>query len=238
MREKILLTICARKGSKGVKNKNIRDLCGRPLIAHSIRQALSWGKADKVICTTDSEAIAAIARQCGAEVPFMRPAHLATDSIGKLPVLQHALRETERLTGERFDVLLDLDSTAPVRTVQDIDKALKIFKQSKAKSVFSVTPCRKNPYFNMVETDARGYYRLVKKLKNPFMSRQAAPRVYDLNASIYVYSRQYLLDPKTKTPVSDRSKVLVMEEWSAFDIDHESDFQFIEFLVNKGLVKL
>jgi len=238
MGKKILLTVCARKGSKGVKNKNIRDLCGKPLIAHTICQAIKWGKADKIICTTDSEQIAEIAKKYGAEIPFIRPANLAGDKIGKIPVLRHALVETEAITGDRFDILVDLDTTAPVRTIEDIDNALKIFHQTKAKSVFSVTPCRKNPYFNMVEANKSGYFQLVKKLKTPFMSRQASPSVYDLNASIYVYDREFLLDKRTLSPISDRSSVSVMEDWSAFDIDRESDFQFIEFLVKKRLIKL
>src|SRR5690348_11926756 len=99
----ILLTIAARGGSKGVKDKNIRPLCGLPLIAHTINQAKRWGKAKRIICSTDSEAIADVARQYGAEVPFIRPADLATDTAGKVGVLRHALKAMQE-KGERFDM--------------------------------------------------------------------------------------------------------------------------------------
>lgn len=238
MDKKILVLIAARGGSKGVKNKNIRNLQGKPLIAHTVGQAIRWGKADKIVCSTDSEQIAHTAKKYGAQVPFMRPGNLAGDKTGKIPVLRHALIEAERIYKTRFDIIIDLDATAPVRSIDDIEKALKIFRESKAKSVFSVTHCHKNPYFNMVEAGNNGFVHLVRKPKVPFVRRQDTPAVYDMNASIYVYSRRYLLDEKTTTAISERSAIFIMDEWSAFDIDRESDFQFIEFLVKKGLVKL
>ena len=238
MKPKILLTIGARGGSKGVKNKNIRPLCGVPLIAHTIRQAKRWGQADHIVCSTDSAEIAKIAKKYGAEVPFMRPAALATDQAGKRGVLRHALQTMEKLTGEKFSILVDLDATAPIRQVRDIDQSLRTFLKKKAKCVFSVTPSRKNPYFNMVEADGQGWVKLVKKLSRPIVRRQDAPKVYDMNASIYVYDRDFLLDEKINTVFSSRSAVWVMDEWSAFDIDTEMDFKFIEFLISKKIVRL
>jgi len=239
MGKKILVIIAARGGSKGIKNKNIRNLRGKPLIAHTILQAIRWGKADKIICSTDSEYIARIAKEYGAQIPFIRPKNLAGDKIGKIPVLRHALLHTERISKSRFDIIIDLDATAPVRRSVDIENALRIFRKSKAKSVFSVTHCRKNPYFNMVETGKNGFVHLVKQSKTPFARRQDAPVVYDMNASIYVYDRRYLLDERTTTAISNKSAISIMNKWSAFDIDEESDFQLIEFLCcKKGLVKL
>ncbi len=238
MTENILVIVAARGGSKGVKNKNIRHLDGKPLIAHTILQAIKWGKADQIICSTDSTKIAAVAKEYGAEIPFMRPKGLAGDKAGKIPVLKHALFHSERIFSKRFDTVIDLDATAPVRQPADIDNAFAIFKKTKADSVFSVTHCRKNPYFNMVETDKKGFACLVKKPQTPFLRRQDAPAVYDMNASIYVYKRDYLLDERTNTAISRRSAISIMDEWSAFDIDEESDFQLVEFLVKKGLVNL
>lgn len=238
MAEKILVIVAARAGSKGLKDKNIRNLCGKPLIAHTILQAKRWGKASKVICSTDSEKIAKIAMKYGAEIPFIRPKNLSGDRIGKIPVLRHALSKIESLTGSHFDIIIDLDATAPIRRLADIDNALRIFKINKTKSVFSVTACRKNPYFNIVEIDKNGFARLVKKTKTKFLRRQDAPLVYDMNASIYVYDREYLLDKNTKSAISNRSAVSVMGDWSAFDIDRKSDFQLVDFIVKKGLIKL
>lgn len=234
----ILLTIAARGGSKGVKNKNLRELCGKPLIAHTITQAIRWGKADKIICSTDSEEIAEVAKTCGAEVPFMRPHELATDNAGKIGVLQHAVSFVEKEYNKQYKIIVDLDVTAPIRAVDDIDKALQLFLKKRPNSLMSATPCRKNPYFNMVEEKPDGFFVLSKKTDKQFVRRQDAPRVYDVNASIYVYNRDFLLDPKTKTPLSDKTMIYQMDALSAFDIDHESDFQFIEFLVSKGMVKL
>lgn len=237
-KEKILVTIAARGGSKGVKDKNIRPLCGVPLIAHTIRQARRWGRADRIVCTTDSAKIAATAVAYGAEAPFRRPRRLSGDRVGKIPVLRHALEAMERLDGVRYPVIVDLDVTAPIRKIADIEGAYRLFLGRRPKSVFSAVPARKSPYFNMVETSRAGYARLVKKPGAAIMRRQDAPAVYDLNASIYIYDRRYLLDRHTATPISDRSLVWVMDGMSAFDIDHETDLQFVEFLVAKGLAAL
>ncbi|NTV29643.1 MAG: acylneuraminate cytidylyltransferase family protein [Candidatus Omnitrophica bacterium] len=235
---RILLTVAARGGSKGVKNKNIRELCGKPLIAHTLDQAKRWGRASRIVCSTDSEAIAESARRYGAEVPFLRPAELATDNAGKVGALRHAWRETERLLNERYDVLVDLDATAPVREVADIEGAYQTFMAKRPDSVVSVTPARRNPYFNMLEEQPDGYVALAKRLARPVLRRQDAPRMFDMNASIYVYSRDFLLDDNTISAVQGRTLAWVMDEKSAFDIDTEEDFIFVEYLVAKGLVKL
>lgn len=235
---RILLTIAAREGSKGVKNKNLRPLCGLPLIAHTIRQAREWGQADRIICSTDSQEIARVAKEYGAEVPFMRPAELADDLTGKPEVIRHALNEMEKISGEKYEVIVDLDVTAPIRKIDDIEGAYQLFLKRRPKSVFSVTPCRRNPYFNMVEIGSDGWAKLVKKPGVPLKRRQDAPKVYDANASIYFYDREFLLDSNMQSVLSDRTLVYIMDEWSAFDIDSESDFQFVEFLVSKGIVNL
>jgi len=237
-KEKILLTVAARGGSKGVKNKNIRMFCGAPLIAHTIVQAKKWGGAERIVCSTDSDEIASIARQYGADVPFMRPPEFATDESGKLEVLRHALQTVERIDGSVYSIIIDLDVTAPVRKMSDIEGALQLFLEKRPLTVFSVVPARKNPYFNMVELDAEKRAVLVKVLGSTVKRRQDAPQIYDMNASIYVYDRKYLLDESTRSAISDRSFVYVMDELSAFDIDSELDFQFIEFLVSKGVVRL
>ncbi len=238
MQDRILLTVAARGGSKGVKNKNIRDLNGLPLIAHTINQAIAWGKADSIVCSTDSQDIADVAREYGAQVPFMRPEHLAEDTSGKRDVLKHALKYMEDQTLSKFNILIDLDATAPIRTLSDLDGSLELFKEKQAKCVFSVTPARKNPYFNMVELDANNVSRLSKNLKKPLVRRQDAPKVFDMNASIYIYDREFLLDEKSDTVFSDQSYAWVMDEISAFDIDTEQDFRFLEFLTKEQLVQL
>ncbi len=238
MDDKILLTIAARGGSKGVPDKNIRELGGLPLIAYTIRQAKQWGRAAHIVCSTDSERIAQVARQYGAEVPFTRPAELAGDRAGKIGALRHALREMEARSGQRFPIVVDLDVTAPLRKVADIEGAYQLFLAQRPKTLFSVVPARKNPYFNMVEQKPGGYYDLVKKPDAAVLRRQDAAPVYDMNASIYFYDRDYLLDENNRSALSDRSLVWVMDEALALDIDSEKDLQLLDHLLAKGVIEL
>lgn len=234
----ILVVIAARRGSKGVKDKNIRNLCGLPLIAHTIIQAKKWAKAEKIICSTDSDEIAQIAEKFGAQILFKRPACLASDTASKMDVLKHAVETVEMHNSQRYQIIVDLDVTSPIRKINDLDGAFCLFLENRPKTVFSVTVSRKNPYFNMVEVNNKGYVELSKISASNVERRQDAPLVYDMNASIYIYNRDYLLDKNTRSPISDRSLVWVMDELSRFDIDSELDFKFIEFLVNNKIVSL
>lgn len=234
----ILVTVCARGGSKGVKGKNVRLLNKKPLIYYTIKQALEWSKARRVVASTDLKYIAKIAKECGAEVPFIRPAELATDTAGKIAVIRHAFLEAESIYNEKYDIIVDLDVSAPVRTVQDLDRALELFVTRRPKTLFSVVPAHKNPYFNMVEIDGDGKAHLSKKPDRPILRRQDAPKVYNMNASIFFFSRDYLLSEHNKSAQSDNSIVYVMDELASVDIDREIDFMFIEFMINKGFIVL
>ena len=150
-KDKILIVVAARKNSKGLKNKNIKQLCGKPLISFTIRQAGKWGKADHIICSTASREIARIAKPYGAEIPFMRPSGLSRDSVAKMDVIRHALLICERIYKKVFNIVVDLDVTSPVRKVADLDKCLRLFRKNRPNVIFSVVKSRKNPYFNMVE---------------------------------------------------------------------------------------
>ena len=120
---KILCTICARQGSKGVPNKNVKEILGKPLIAFSIQQALESNLFDKIVVSTDSAEIREIANKYGAESWFSRPAELSRDDSPKIPVIQHALEESEKKFSCKFDHIIDLDATSPLRNVEDIREA-------------------------------------------------------------------------------------------------------------------
>jgi CMP-N-acetylneuraminic acid synthetase len=235
---KILAIIAARGSSKGVKNKNIRDLAGKPLIVHTIEQLKQCGKYDQFIVSTDSLDIAAVVKEYGASVPFMRPDELAKDDTGKLDALRYALIQAEEHYGVSFDAVLDCDATAPIRTVEDIDNIVNIFKEKKCDCVFSVTKAHRNPYFNMVEQNSDGSVRVSKALPQSIRRRQDAPAVYDMNASMYVYSSGFLLDEKNNMPYSKKTFVYEMPDINRFDIDNEFDFKLIEFLVKEKIVNL
>lgn len=233
--QNVLVTICARRGSKGVRLKNIRPLHGLPLIAHTVRQALAWPRGSKVVVSTDSEEIAEIARQYGAETPFLRPVELAIDTVAKMPVLIHALEASEKHYGMKFDVMLDLDPTSPVRTVDDIERGWETFRRSGRAVCFSVVKARKNPYFNMVERDADSRVRPVKALNKTYASRQAAPAVWDMNASIYFYQADFLRSHPGSIWEGD-PEFFEMSPESAFDIDEERDFIITELMMKlRGL---
>jgi CMP-N,N'-diacetyllegionaminic acid synthase len=234
----ILITICARGGSKGIKNKNIKLLKGKPLIAYTIQHAKNWGKADLILVSTDSEEIASVACQYGLEVPFIRPANLATDSAPKIPVIRHAVCMAEKLTGNKYDMVIDLDTSAPIRKISDIENSYQLFNRVHPLTLFSVVPAHRNPYFNMVEEDSNGFAHVSKKMEKEYYSRQTAPKVYDMNASIYIYSRDYILDPNTKSAISSASIIYEMNELSRYDLDNELDFVYLEYLIEKGVVQL
>jgi CMP-N,N'-diacetyllegionaminic acid synthase len=230
-----LITICARGGSQGVKNKNIRPLMGKPLIAYTIECALKWEKAKRVIFSTDSEQIARIAIDHGAEAPFLRPASLAKWDVPKIAVVRHALCEVERDSPTRHEVIIDLDVTAPIRRVDDVERAYQLFLERRPRALFSVVKARKNPYYNVVEVDDQGYAHLSKDPGEAITCRQNAPAVYDMNASIHIYSREHVLDDRDRHICSERAVVYVMDDLSAVDIDSELDFKFIEFLMKEGV---
>jgi CMP-N,N'-diacetyllegionaminic acid synthase len=230
---KILGTICARGGSKGIKNKNMRLLLGKPLIAYTIEYFKKWGKADRIVCSTDSERIADVARQDGAEIPCMRPKELATDNTFKLHVLQHIVKFCEQQENTKYDIIVDLDPTAPLRKQNFLEEAFKKFVENGANNLYSVCRARKNPYFNMVELDKKGYAHLCKK--SNVVCRQDATTVYEMNASIYIYNRDFLL--RTNTLHSDKTIIYEMPDVASIDIDNEIDFLFVEFLLENEVFK-
>ncbi len=238
MEKNILLTICARGGSKGVPGKNVRLLNGKPLIVYTLEQAKAWQRPKDIMVSTDSEQIAEVVRSLGFDVPFLRPKELALDDTPKIPVIRHALKQAEACYKKTYDVVVDLDVTAPLREPEDLENCYLEFYRTKSLTLFSVVPAHRNPYFNMVELVADGYARLCKTLPQNVHARQAAPKVYDMNASIYFYDRNYLLDKTVAGPLSSRSTIYEMSPESAYDVDREIDFRFLEFLMRERQVRV
>lgn len=183
--------------------------------------------------STDSERIAEVARAHGAETPFLRPAELGRGEVPKMAVVRHALHEVERTSEERYDIVIDLDVSAPLRHVNDIERAYQVMTERSPRTVFSVVNARKNPYYNVVEEGSDGFVHLSKDLGTPVTCRQDAPVVYDMNASIHIYSRDYLLEEENWHVCSDRSLPYVMDDLTAVDIDTEDDLRYVEFLLRE-----
>lgn len=231
MNSHLFCTIGMRGGSKGVPNKNLRKLYGKPLMAYTIEQALQSELFEHVVISTDSEEIADAARGFGAEAWFLRPPEMATDESSKLPAIRHAFIESERHFGHKFDVLVDLDVTSPLRRIEDITGAYEQFVREEADILITASPSRKNPYFNMVE-NVEGRTQLVKQLDKPIVRRQDAPQVFGMNASIYIWKREALLE--NDTLFTDKTTLYVMPEERSVDIDTELDWNFVEYILGKS----
>lgn len=229
---KVLCTICARGGSKGVKNKNIKELCGKPLIAYTIEQAKASKLFEHIVISTDSDAIASVAKEYGAEVFFKRSAEMASDTAGKLDVIRDAFIRSEAHYQDTFDYLIDLDATAPLRSVEDIVNSFNQFLQNSNDNLITAMPSRRSPYFNLVEVDSNGKVALSKKLDGTVLRRQDTPKSYDMNASIYIWKRDAILNENSL--FLDSTGLYVMPEERSIDIDNELDFAFVEFLMNKN----
>ena len=230
--KKIIITICARGGSKGVPGKNIKLLAGKPLLAHSIQTAKDSGIADRIMVSTDDEAIRKVAIKNGIEVPFLRPKKLADGKTSRELVIAKAVEAAEKYWQEDFDIIVDLGNATPLKNGQDVKAVVKLLvNSSRTDVVFSVTPAARNPYFNMVEVDKNGYAHLSKKTKKNISRRQDTPPVYDMNDGVYaMWKDKYL---KERTVRQRRVRVYVMPPERSVDIDREIDFKIAELLIKE-----
>ena len=226
-KQKVLCVICARAGSKRLKNKNFKNLFGKPLIYHTIKQAIDSKIFDKIVFSTDSNKLQKLALKFGADAWFIRPILLSNDKAAKMPVIRHAIIEAEKKFNYKFDYVCDLDVTSPLRKINDIKSAFRKFKLSKQDMLISGNKARKNPYFNMVEKKGKNSLKLVIKPKKFIIRTQDAPVVYELNASIYFWKRKACF--KQIGPFCKKTFFYEMPYEKSIDIDNLSDFKMVEF---------
>lgn len=228
----ILITICARGGSKGIPGKNIKVLNGKPLIGYTIDIAKRFQEKHKnveIALSTDSDEIIQVAERCGLSSEYKRPASLGGDNVGKIDAIKDIVFYTEKAKGIKYDYILDMDVTSPLRTLEDLEEAFHIINNDQnAINIFSVSEPARSPYFNQVEQKENGYYNKVKDA-GTVLTRQSAPKVYDLNASFYIYRRKFF-DLGYKGAITDRSLIYLMKH-TCFDLDHPIDFEIISFLL-------
>jgi len=229
----ILGFVPARGGSKGIKKKNIKELLGKPLIAYSIEQGLASTVIDKVVVSTDDAEIADIARAAGAEVPFMRPAELARDDTPMFPVMEHALDAVEAEYGEQVSHLVLLDATSPLRVSSDIEEAMKLFEGGGCDAVISGSEAHRSPWFNMVAIDGEGYAGLLNG-SGDVGRRQDCPEAYDLDTTVWIYTREAIKVIKKRMP--PRTRLYKVPPERAFHIDTELDFELVSFLMKRTTV--
>lgn len=227
-----LVTICARGGSKGIPGKNIKTINGKPLIAYSfaVAEKLSEIYEIDIFLSTDSDEIKNVVSSLDfpkVNVQYNRPEFLANDTAGKLDAISDVYQYAEKENDKIYDFILDLDVTSPLRTVQDLSESIELlFNNNEALNLFSVSPANRNPYFNMVEEKENGFYELCKKGR--FLTRQSAPTVFDMNASFYIFKKEFFKQ-EYKTVITDRSLIYKVPHL-CFDLDHQIDFEFMSFL--------
>ena len=232
---KPLCSVCGRGGSKGVQNKNIRPLLGKPLLIHSLGQARESRLFDCIVVSSDSSKILKLAQDWGVDHAIERPAELATDSAAKLPVIQHSFRTAETLSGITFDTVVDLDGTSPLRNQEDLKGALELLESGGfVTNVITGTPARRSPYFNLVELDESGSVHLSGKRQNidgTIVRRQDAPPCFDMNASIYMWTRKAILN--SRSLYNKKTILYEMPASRSIDIDSKLDFEIVQFLLKK-----
>lgn len=227
----MLAIIAARAGSKGLKNKNILNLNGKPVIAYSIQDALNSKFITKIVVSTDSPKIAKIAKDFGAEVPFLRPKKLSQDNSSINHAFEHAIKFLKK-KGFYYDDFISLGGCSPLRKKNDIDKAVNLYFKKRAKTLVSVKENDKPVEWYFKKTKDG---RLVKFIKKKIQNRQQHEKLLIPNGSIYVFNtKQFLKNTKTKKDyTNDRTFYYLMPKERSVDIDDLNDLNFADYLIRK-----
>jgi len=227
-----LALICARGGSKGIPNKNLHLLGGKPLIVWSIELAKRIECISKVVVSTDSKDIAAVALHHGAEVPFLRPSELAQDNSAEWGVWRHAIEYYKNSGDYCFDGLVVIPPTAPLRNDDDIIRCLKEYENDEADIIITISPSHRSPYFNMVKIEERGNSSLVMKSMKEICRRQDSPEVFDMTTVAYVVNPEFVLQKNGIFEGQVRSVHVPRER--AIDIDTPFDLKVAECLIKQN----
>ena len=232
--KRVLITVCGRAGSKGFRNKNLKVFCGEPLVYYTLSAAGMFCSqrpdlgVDVALNTDSPELRELVAARYPEVVSIPRPEELCGDTVPKMAVFQQTLAEMEQRTGVPYDYLIDLDITSPIRRAQDVAGA---FAAAEAREdldlVFSVAEARRNPYFNMVKVVGD---HVEKVIESPYTARQQAPAIYDLNASIYVFRRDFLANNHTGILWDGKCGIYEMFDSGILDIDSEADYRLMEVI--------
>ena len=229
---KILFTICGRAGSKGIKNKNLRKLCGKYLAHYTVSTIDLYLKRHPeteydIVVNSDSKELLQLVSDNGMrEVEKIdRDLSLAGDLIGKIAVINDCLEKMEERKRTHYEMIVDLDITSPLRTVDDLEKVIEVQMTKGADVTTTVAAARRNPYFNQVKRTEHGAKKVIE---SSFTARQQAPEVFDMNASIYAYKPDYL---KSGRGVLDGyCEIVQMYDTGILDLDHENDFELMEVI--------
>jgi len=226
----VLVVIPARGGSKGLPGKNIKLLDNKPLIHYTIEVARSIFDDSCIYVSTDAEEIKEVAEQTGLKVPFIRPDYLATDTANTQDVLMHALEYYEKVHEITPEIVILLQPTSPLRTVEQLKEALALYHE-RNDMIVSVKLTEVNPYYLLFEEDSEGF---LKQSKNgAFTRRQDCPDVWELNGAIYIYNTNSLKSMK----INEFEKVIKfeMDSNTSVDVDNELDWSLVETIIKNGI---
>ena len=233
----VLAVIPARGGSRGLPNKNIAILAGLPLIAHSIRLSKLCAEITSCIVSTDSNEIAAVARDYGAEVPFLRPAALAQDDTPMWPVIRHALVEMEKRDRLQYGSVLLLSPTSPGRLPEDVSSAIHLLEEdTSAVGVVAASRPSFNPRWVCIDLAADGYMRQSFPDGNDYVRRQDVPTVYRINGALYLWRRDHVAASEMPCYFTAPHRMLEIPESRAVDIDSQQDLKLGEFMLRDGMI--
>lgn len=236
MRSSLTALIFARGGSKGLPGKNIKILAGKPLLGWAIETALAVPEINRVVVSTDDLDIAGVAREFGAQVPFIRPEILAGDTASEWDAWRHALRTLREFEGEFPDPFISIPTTAPLRLPEDIEACINAYREGDADIVLTITKAHRNPWFNMVTLNSDGTVEPVNKVDEAFVRRQDAPEVHDITTVVYVADPNFVMEKKGI--FSGKVKAVSVPAERSIDIDTSHDFAIAEFLLNQRLRQL
>lgn len=230
---KVLFTICGRAGSKGIKNKNIREFVGKPLPYYTISAIDLFLKKSKekieydIVVNSDSkELLELMKKNHMREIDIIeRDEKLASDTVGKISVIADCLKQMQSRKEINYDMVVDLDITSPLRVVKDIENLINVEKETSADVTTSVTTARRNPYFNQVMKTEHGYKKVIE---SNYTARQQAPEIFDMNASLYAYSPTFL--ESGKGVLEGYCECIEMYDTGILDLDHENDFELMEVI--------
>ena len=226
---KYLAVITARGGSKGIPGKNTKPLNGTPLILYTVEAARKVFQDQYIYVSTDSQEIKNTVESSGLEVPFLRPAELATDTSSSEDVLKHAIKEAVK-KGLLFDAVVLLQPTSPFRNEEHIQSAIIEFEKDPESLLLSVTEARENPYYTLMEEDKDGF--LQKSKQSNFTRRQDCPSVWNVNGAIYIFPKNEFMKGGFDT-LSKRK--FVMNALASIDIDSSSDWTIAESVLKAGI---
>ena len=231
---RILFTICGRAGSKGIKNKNMLQFLGYPLPLYTLSAIDVFLKENPYICSdivlnTDSEPLIRIFNKNSLRTVHVirRREELAGDKVSKIAVIRNSFEEMQKKKKLNYDMIVDLDITSPLRRTEDIWNLIQVQKKNMCDVTYSVTSARRNPYFNMVKKEEHGYGRV---LQSPFVTRQETPCMYDMNASLYAYSPEFLSG--NKEIFEGYCEIIEMMDTGILDLDRISDFELMEVIAD------